>query len=106
MAFKVDKCLRWLSDPRAQEPDTWYGQLWNRANEKSVHGFIPFLKTTLFIFDYAKDLFLFLYVLSKRALITSKFIKGLITFHGLTILTSGVLMGFSIQFDNAIINLD
>ena len=36
----------------------------------------------------------------------SKFIKGLISFHGLTILTSGVLMGFSIQFDNAAVSLD
>ena len=98
--------LRWLSDPPAQEPDASYGQLWSKANTKAINGFIPFLKTTAFIFDYIKDLSLFLYVLSKRASIISKFIKGLISFHGLTILTSGILMGLSVQFDNAIVNLD
>ena len=36
----------------------------------------------------------------------SQFIKGLISVQGLTILTSGVLMGLSVQFDSAIVNLD
>ena len=87
VAFRADKMLRWLSEPPAHESDTWYGQLWSRAEAKVINGFIPFLKTTSFIFDYVKDLFLFLYFFSKRAFITSKFIKGLIAFHGLTILT-------------------
>ena len=59
----------------------------SKAKAKVINGFIPFLKTTAFIFDYVKDIFLFLYTFSKRAFITSKFIKGLIAFHGLTILT-------------------
>ena len=105
-AFQADKCMRWLSDPPMKEPDTWYGKLWSKARAKVINGFLPFLKITSFIFDYVKDVFLFLYVFSKQAFIASKFIKGLISFHGLTILTSGLLMGFSIQFDNAIVNMD
>ena len=62
VTFQADKMLRWLSDPPAQELDTWYGQLWSKAKAKVVNGFFPFLKTTSFIFDYVKDLFLFLYV--------------------------------------------
>ena len=106
MAFQADKMLRWLSDPPAKMPDTWHGQLWSQVKAKVINGFIPLLKTTSFIFDYIKDIFFFLYLFSKQAFITSKFIKGLISFHGLTILTSGILMGSVIQFDNAIVNLD
>ena len=106
VAFQADKVLRWFSDSPEQEPDTWYGQLWSKAKAKVTNGFFPFLKTTSFIFDYVKDLFFFLYVWSKQAFIKQAFIKGVIGFHGLTILTSGVLMGFAIQFDNAIVNLD
>ena len=106
VTFKVDRCLRWLSDPPTQEPGTWHGRLWSKAKEKVVNGFIPLLMTTLFVFDFVKDIFLFLYLFNKGTLITFKFIKGLNIFHGLTVFISGVLMGFSIQFDNAIVNLD
>ena len=106
VTYKVDKVMRELTDPLEHEPDTWYGRLWNKAKPRMVNGAIPFLKTTSFIFDYVKDFFLFLYVLSKRAFIASKFLKGLINFYGATILTSGVLMGLSIQFDGAVVKLD
>ena len=106
LAFQADKMLRCLSDPPAQDPDTWYGQLWSKAKAKAVNGFIPLLRTVSFILDYVKDLFLFVYIFSKRAFITSTFIQGLVIFHGLTILTSGVLMGLAVQFDNTIVNLD
>ena len=106
VTFHSDKCLRWLSDPPQEEPGTWHGQLWSRAKAKTINGFLPFLKITLFIFDYVKDTFLFLYLFSKLAFIRSLFIKYVIIFHGLTIVTSGVLMGLAIQFDNAVVKLD
>ena len=106
VTYKVDKVIRELTDPLEHEPDTWYGRLWNRVKQRMVNGGIPLFKTTAFIFDYVKDFFLFLYVLSKRAFIASKFLKGLINFYGATILTSGVLMGLSIQFDGTVVKLD
>ena len=106
LTFGADEMLRWLSDSTAQEPDSWYKLIWNKTKAKAVFGFLPFLKTTSFVFDYVKDIFLFLYIFSKQAFIASKFIKGLINFHGLTILASGILMGFAIQFDNAVVNLE
>ena len=106
VAFKADKMARKLFDPPAQEPATWYGRLWCKVKSKIVHGFVPFLKTTSFIFDYSKDFFFFFYVFYKRVYIHSDFIKGLIIFNGATILTSGVIMGLSVQFDSAIVNLD
>merc|ERR1719336_2405531 len=105
-AFNVDKMMRKLFDPPAKEPDTWYGRLWSKVKSTVVHGFVPLLKTTSFIFDYAKDGFFFVYVVNKIAYISSSFIKGLVYFHGLSIITSGVLMGLTVQFDSNIINLD
>ena len=64
------------------------------------------MKTTSFVLDYVKDIFLFLYIFSKQAFIASKFVKGPINYHGLTILASGILMCFAIQFDNAVVNLE
>ena len=75
VAFKADKMVRKLFDPPAQEPDTWYGRLWCKVKSKIVHGFVPFLKTTSFIFDYSKDFFFFLYVWYKRVYIHSDFIN-------------------------------
>ena len=106
MTFKVDKMMRKLSDPPAQEPDTWYGRLWSKVRTKVLHGFVPLLKTTSFIFDYIKDGFFFVYVVNKIALISSRFIKGLVYFHGVSILTSGILMGLIAQFDNTLVNFD
>ena len=105
-AFKVDKMMRKLFDPPAQEPDTWYGRLWSKGKLKVTQGFVPLLKTSSFIFDYVKDGFFFYYAVNKIAFITSSFIKGLIIFHGTTILASGVLMGMVVQMDRALINLD
>ena len=98
--------LRKLSDPLAQEPDTWYGRLWIKVKSKIIHGFIPLLKTTAFIFDYVKDFCFFLFALNKSISIASNFLKSLIYFHGATILTSGVLMGLAVQFNENVINLD
>ena len=98
--------LRRLSDSRAQEPDSWYKLIWNKTKAKAVNGFLPFFKTTSFVLDYVKDIFLFLYIFSKQAFIASKFVKGPINYHGLTILASGILMCFAIQFDNAVVNLE
>ena len=106
VAFKADKMVRKLFDPPAQEPVTWYGRLWCKVKSKIIHGFVPFLKTTSFIFDYCKDFFFFLYVWYKRVYIHSDFIKGLIIVNGATILTSGMIMGLTVQFDSAIVNLD
>ena len=103
-AFKVDKMMRKLFDPPAQEPDTWYGRLWSKGKLKVTQGFVPLLKTSSFIFDYVKDGFFFYYAVNKIAFITSSFIKGLIIFHGTTILASGVLMGMVVQMDRALIN--
>ena len=106
VAFKADKMLRKLFDPPAKEPDTWYGRLWCKVRSKTIHGFLPLLKTTSFIFDYAKDTFFFVYVFYKRGYVKRNFIKGLIIFNGATILTSGVFMGLTVQFDPAIVNFD
>ena len=97
VAHKADKILRRLFDPPAQESDTWYGRLWNKAKAKVVHGFVPLLKTSSFIFDYVKDGFFFFYIFYKKAHITSEFIRCLIGFHGATILASGILMGLAVQ---------
>ena len=106
VAFKADKMARKLFDPPAKEPVTWYGRLWCTIKSKIVHGFVPFLKTTSFIFDYCKDSFFFFYVFYKRVFIHSNFIKGLIIVNGATILTSGVITGLTVQFDSPIVNLD
>merc|ERR1719336_962379 len=105
-AFNVEKMMRKLFDPPANDSDTWYGRLWSKVKSTIVHGFVPLLKTTSFIFDYAKDCFFFAYVVNKIAYISSSFIKGLVYFHGASKLISGVLMGLTIQFDSSIINLD
>ena len=53
-----------------------------------------------------KDTFFFAYLFQKRDVITSLFIKHLITVQGLTILSQGVITGLMIQFDNNVIDLD
>ena len=106
-SFKASEGLRWLSDPpAAEEPDTWYGQIWSKAKSKLVNGFPSFLKTTSFIIDYVKDTFFFAYLFQKQDVITSLFIKHLITMQGLTILSQGVITGLMIQFDNNVIDLE
>ena len=47
-----------------------------------------------------------MYVVNKIALISSRFIKGLVYFHGVSILTSGILIGLIAQFDNTLVNFD
>ena len=106
VTFKVDKMLRKMTDPPEQEPDIWYLRLWSKAKAKVIYGVVPLLKTTSFLFDYAKDGFFFLHAYDRMAFIASKFIRGLICFHGLTITTSGVLMGLAVQFDSRIVNFD
>ena len=53
-----------------------------------------------------KDTFFFAYLFQKLDVITSLFIKHLITVQGLTILSQGVITGLMIQFDNNVIDLD
>ena len=104
--FKASKGLQWLSDPPAEEPDTWHGQLWSKAKLKLINGFPPFLKTTSFVIDYVKDTFFFAYLFQKRNAIMSLFIKHLIKVQGVTILSHGVITGLMIQFDNSLVDLD
>ena len=81
--FKALGGLRWLPDPPAEEPDTWYSQLWSKGISlklKLINVFLPFLKTTSFLIDYVKDTFFF----NKRDVIRALFIKHLITVQGQT----------------------
>ena len=104
--FKVSEALWRLSDPPTEEPETWFGKIWSKAKSKSINGFLPLLKISSFVIDYVKDIFFFIYLLHKLEFIKSMFIKHLVTIHGLTIVSHGVITGLTIQFDNDVINLD
>ena len=69
---------------------------------------MPILKTYFYILDYVKDSCLFLFFLHRMDFIHDQCIilRGLIVFHGATIVTSSIIMGLSIQLSNDIIRLD
>ena len=106
--FHLKKFLIWATGLPRQRTSTRWNRFWVKTKAVFIVGILPLLKATFYILDYVKDFCLFLFLFHRMDFIDDEcsLLQGLIIFHGATILTSGIIMGLSIQMSNDIIQLD
>ena len=106
--FQLKKLLIWATGLPRQQTSTRWTRFWVKAKATFLIGMLPLLKATFYILDYVKDFCLFLFLYHRMDFIDDdcSLLYGLIIFHGATVLTSGIIMGLSIQLSNDIIQLD
>ena len=104
MAVIVDALL----EASQQDESSFHGTMAKSAKSTLFRGFWPLLKTTAYLMDYIKDGCLFAYLLQrfKFVLASCSFLRGLIVFHGVSVVTSGIIVGLAIQDSKTIVNLD
>ena len=97
-----------LIEPSQEEETSFHGTLVISAKSTLFRGLWPLLKTTAYLFDYIKDGCLFAYLLQrfKFVLDSCSFLRGLIVFHGVSVISSGVIVGLAVQDSKVIVNLD
>ena len=103
MAVIVDVLL----EQNREEESSFCGTMVNSA-KSTLFRFWPLFKTTAYLMDYIKDGCMFAYLLQrfKFVLASCSFLRGLIVFHGVSVVTSGFIVGLAIQDSNTIVNLD
>ena len=95
-----------LLEQTREETISFCGMMLKSAKSTLFRGFWPLLKTTAYLMDYIKDGCLFAYLLQRFKLVLSSFLRGLIVFHGVSVISSGIIVGLAIQDSKTIVNLD
>ena len=97
-----------LLEASQEGESSFYGTMVKSGKSTLFRGFWPLLKTTAYLMDYIKDGCLFAYLLQrfKFVLASCSFLRGLIVFHGVSVVTSGIIVGLAIQDSKTIVNLD
>ena len=105
---KLKKLYIWTTGTHHQGTLTRWRRVWIKSKVMLIIGIFPLLKAAFYILDYVKDFCLFLFLYHRMDFIHEdcSLLKGLIIFHGTTIMVSGLITGISIQLDNDIIDLD
>ena len=105
--FRIGEMVSCSGDNSTNEPGTWHGRAWLRTKAVVTRGFMPLLKTYVYVLDYVKDFCLFIYLYHRLEFIPPELIllEYMIYAHGASILTSGMIMGFVVQTNDSLLNL-
>ena len=104
----VAKLVATLIETRQDKETSLCGSIALSAKSTFLRGFWPLLKTNAYLMDYIKDGCFFAYLLQRFKFILNScsFLRGLIVFHGVSVISSGVIVGLAIQDRKTIVNLD
>ena len=105
--FRVTKAINWIVDPRMEDKTRW-GRFKTNVKSWVVHGTLPLFWVFLYLMDYTKDTWLFVYLYQRLQFINDRcsLLRGLIYFYGASIGVAAFLMSFVIQINSGVLDLD
>ena len=91
-----------------EEEKSCLGTMVKSVKSTIFRGFWPLLKTNAWLFDYIKDGCYFAYLLQRYKFVQDgcSFLRGLIVFHGISVVSSGITVGLAILDSKVIVNLN
>ena len=105
--YKVAKVINWMTD-HPENVDTMWAKLKSSVKSWVSLSFLPLLNITMHVFDYIKDGWMFNYLFRRLGFINPRcnLLHGLVYAYGASIGVAGVLMGFVVQTDSALLGFD
>ena len=102
-AFRVNQAINWISD-LPLKGNTKCG----RGLVVVFHGILPLFSVFLYLLDYTKDIWFFVYLSKRLQFINDRcsLLRGLIYFYGVSIWVAALLMSIVFQINSGILNLD